>query len=156
MIRSGDSAQGFELPVRPGEMTDVGAAMDGGKVVLLFFPLAFSPVCTDEFCAIRDDWASYESLDAKVFGISIDSPFVNAKFAEENNLPFELLSDFNRDVARAWGVLHEDLFGMKDVAKRSAFVIDNGTVVYDWVSEDPKVQVDFDAIREALGATAGA
>ena len=156
MIRTGDTAQGFELPVRPGELANVGEAMSNGKVVLLFFPLAFSPVCTEEFCAIRDDWSAYESLGATVYGISIDSPFVNAKFADENNLPFILLSDFNRDVAREWGVLHEDLFGMKDVAKRSAFVIDHGTVVYDWVSEDPKVQVDFEAIRGALAATADA
>ena len=156
MIRTGDTAQGFTLPVRPGDLVDVGEAIDGGTVVLLFFPLAFSPVCTEEFCAIRDDWTSYESLGASVYGISIDSPFVNAKFADENSLPFPLLSDFNRDAAREWGVLHEDLFGMKDVAKRSAFVISGGKVVYDWVSEDPKVQVDFEAIRAAIeSANAG-
>lgn len=154
MIRTGDPAHHFVLPVRPGEQMDVGASIGQGKVVLLFFPLAFSPVCTEEFCTIRDDWAAYESLGASVFGISIDSPFVNAKFAEENSLPFPLLSDFNREVARAYGVVHEDLFGMKDVAKRSVFVIDEtGTVVYDSVSEDPKVQVDFEAIRNALGTT---
>lgn len=151
MIRTGDTAYRFSLPVRPGEQLDVGEAIGSGPVVLLFFPLAFSPVCTEEFCSIRDDWSTYESLGASIFGISIDSPFVNAKFAEENNLPFPLLSDFNRDVARAYGVLHEDLVGMKDVAKRSAFIIDeSGTVIYDWVSEDPKVQVEFDALRAAL------
>ena len=85
MIRTGDTAQGFTLPVRPGDLVDVGEAIDGGTVVLLFFPLAFSPVCTEEFCAIRDDWTSYESLGASVYGISIDSPFVNAKFADENS-----------------------------------------------------------------------
>ena len=95
MIRTGDSAQGFELPVRPGEMTDVGAAMSGGKVVLLFFPLAFSPVCTDEFCTIRDDWASYESLDAKVFGIN-STVRSSTRIRRRARLPFELLSDFNR------------------------------------------------------------
>ncbi len=153
MIRTGDTEHRFTLPVRPGEQIDVGESIGQGKVVLLFFPLAFSPVCTEEFCAIRDDWAAYESLGASVFGISIDSPFVNAKFADENALPFPLLSDFNRDVARAYGVLHEDLFGMKDVAKRSVFVIDEtGAVVYDSVSEDPKNQVDFEAIRNALGS----
>ena len=150
-IRTGDTACGFELPVRPGETVDVGAHLGTDKVVLLFFPLSFSPVCTDEFCTFRDDWSAYEGLGAKVFGICIDSPFVTAKFAEELGLPFPLLSDMNRDVAREWDVLHDDLFGMRDVAKRSAFVIDeSGTVVYDSVSDDPKVQVDFDAIRAAL------
>ncbi len=150
-IRTGDTACGFTLPVRPGETIDVGKHIGSEKVVLLFFPLSFSPVCTDEFCTFRDDWSAYEGLGAKVFGICIDSPFVTAKFAEELDLPFPLLSDMNRDVAREWDVLHDDLFGMRDVAKRSAFVIDeSGTVVYDSVSDDPKVQVDFDAIRAAL------
>jgi len=154
MIRTGDTAQSFSLPQRPGEVVDVGELIGSRPVLLLFFPLAFSPVCTDELCMIRDDWEAFGATGAAVFGISIDSPFVNAKFAEESGLPFPLLSDFNRDVARMYGVLHEDLFGMKDVAKRSVFVIDeSGTVVYDSVSEDPKVQVDFDAIKSALSGT---
>lgn len=154
MIRTGDAAQSFSLPEQPGAVVDVGELIGSRPVLLLFFPLAFSPVCTDEFCMIRDDWEAFSATDAAVFGISIDSPFVNAKFAEENKLPFPLLSDFNRDVARMYGVLHEDLFGMKDVAKRSVFVIDeSGTVVYDSVSDDPKVQVDFDAIKSALSGT---
>ena len=151
-IRTGDTAPGFSLPARPGEVVDVAEHIGTDKVVLLFFPLSFSPVCTDEFCAIRDDWSAYADLGAKVFGISIDSPFVTAKFAEELGLPFPLLSDMNRDVSREWDVLHEDLFGMRDVAKRSVFVIDeSGTVVYDAVGDDPKVQVDFDPIQSALG-----
>ena len=154
-IRTGDTASGFSLPMRPGELVDVGELIGSEKVVLLFFPLAFSPVCTEEFCTIRDEWTAYENLGAKVFGISVDSPFVNAKFAEENSLPFPLLSDFNRDVSRMYDVLHEELVGLKDVSKRSAFVIDaDGTVVYDSVSDDPRVQVDFDAIRKALASTA--
>ena len=154
MIRTGDTAQPFSLPQRPGEVVDLADHIGSTPVVLLFFPLAFSPVCTEEFCTIRDDWSAFEASGAAVFGISIDSPFVNAKFAEEQNLPFPLLSDFNRDAARMYGVLHEDLFGMKDVAKRSVFVIDEaGKVVYDSVSDDPKVQVDFEAIRSALSGT---
>ena len=156
MIRTGDAAQSFSLPQRPGEVVDLAEFIGTRPVLLLFFPLAFSPVCTDEFCTIRDGWSAYADLDAKVFGISIDSPFVTAKFAEELDLPFPLLSDMNRDVAREWDVLHEDLFGMRDVAKRAVFVIDeSGTVVYDSVSDDPKVQVDFDSIQSALGTGSG-
>ena len=146
-----DKAPTFALPEAPGQMVDVGAAFGTGPVVLLFFPLAFSPVCTEEFCTIRDDWANWTELGAKVFGISIDSPFVAQKFKETENLPFPLLSDFNKDVAASYGALHEDLKGMKGVAKRAAFVIDRaGDIAYAWVSDDPHVQVDFGAIKSAV------
>jgi peroxiredoxin len=150
-IRTGDKAVGFQLPAKPGDMVDVGAHIGSDKVVLLFFPLAFSPVCTAEMCGMRDAWDQYSALDAKVYGISIDSPFVTEKFRSEENIPFPLLSDFNRDVARQYDVLHADLKGMKDVAKRSVFVINNdGQVVYDWISDDPGQQIDFSAIQAAL------
>ena len=98
----------------------------------------------------------WTSLGAKVFGISIDSPFVNAKFREAENLPFPLLSDFNKDVATTYGALHEDLGGMKGVTKRAAFVINRaGAVTYEWISDDPGVQVDFDAIKNAVEACEG-
>ena len=147
----GDKAPAFELPAAPGEPIDVGSAFGNGPVVLLFFPLAFSPVCTEEFCTIRDDWSAWQDMGATVYGISIDSPFVAQKFAEAEQLPFQLLSDFNKDVAASYGALHEDLMGMKGVAKRAAFVIDgDGVIAYAWVSDDPRVQVDFEAIKSAL------
>ena len=154
-IRKGDKAPGFTLPSKPGQPVDVGAHIGREKTVLLFFPLAFSPVCSDELCELRDSWKQWEQLDAKVFGISIDSPFVTEKFRAELGLPFPLLSDFNREVARTYGVLHAELAGLKEVAKRSAFVIDSdGTVVFDWVSDDPKVKPDFEAVRAAVGEPA--
>jgi peroxiredoxin len=152
-VRQGDRAPGFTLPARPGEKEDVGASIGRDKVVLLFFPLAFSPVCTDEMCGLRDGWDQWKSLDAKIFGISVDSPFVTAKFRDELKIPFPILSDFNREVARTYDVLHEELAGLQGVAKRAAFVIDtDGTVVYDWVSDDPKQMPDFDAVKAAVAA----
>lgn len=152
-IRTGDTAVGFTLPTRPGETIDVGEHIGREPVVLLFFPLSFSPVCTDEMCHIRDDWSRWQSLSAAVFGITVDSPFVTAKFQSEQNIPFPILSDFNREVARQYDVLHEDLKGLKGVTKRSAFVIDaSGKVIYDWVSEDPSVQVPFSEVLEAFSA----
>lgn len=149
-VREGDRAPGFELAAAPGETVDVGELIGRERVVLLFFPLAFSPVCTKEMCAIRDMWSAWDELDARVFGISVDSPFVTAKFREEQGLPFPVLSDFNKEIARTYGVLHEDLLGLKGVAKRSAFVIDPaGTVVYAWVSDDPRVEPDYGAVKEA-------
>ena len=152
-IRTGDTAPAFELPCKPGETVNVGAHIGSEPVVLLFFPLAFSPVCTDEMCAMRDDWAAWNALDARVFGLTADSPFITDKFRADLELPLPILSDFNRDVARSWGVLHEDLFGMRDVPKRACFVIAaDGTVAYDWVSDDPGRMPELAAVRAALEA----
>ncbi len=149
-LRKGDQAVGFTLPAEPGQPIDVGEHIGKDKVILLFFPLAFSPVCTTEMCHFRDDWGRWESLGGKVFGISVDSPFVTKKFRDEQKIPFPILSDFNKEIAARYGVLHEDLKGLKGIAKRSAFVIGrDGKVVYDWVTEDPTVQVPFDEVRAA-------
>ena len=149
----GDSAPKFSLPEGPGQMVDVGAEFGAAPVVILFFPLAFSSVCTEEFCAIRDDWSAWTGLGAKVFGVSVDSPFVAAKFRESENLPFPLLSDFNKTVAAEWGALYDDLMGLKGVAKRAAFVVGtDGKIAHAWVSEDAGVQPDLAAIKDAAAA----
>jgi peroxiredoxin len=154
MARStGDTAPVFALPAAPGEIVDVGARIGSRPVVLLFFPLAFSSVCTEELCAVRDDWSAWTELDADVFGISIDSPFVTRRFREELGLPFPLLSDFNHDVGAAYGVLYEDYYGLRGVARRAAFVVGiDGRIAYAWVSDRDDVLPDFDAVRGAVRA----
>jgi peroxiredoxin len=150
-MQAGTKAPPFELSCKPGETVNVGDHLGKDKVVLLFFPLAYSPVCTDEMCAMRDSWQQWEQLDAKVFGISVDSPFVVDKFRSDMNIPFPILSDFNKEVAPKYGAFHEDLMGLKGVAKRAAFVIDTtGDIVYDWISDDPKQMPSFDDIKAAL------
>jgi peroxiredoxin len=130
---------------------DVGARIGERPIVLLFFPLAFSSVCTEELCAVRDDWSAWTELDADVFGISVDSPFVTRRFREELGLPFPLLSDFNHEVGADYGVLYEDYFGLRGVARRAAFVIGTeGRIAYAWVSDRDDVLPDFDAIRRAV------
>ncbi len=152
-LKKGDKAPAFALARKPGEVVDVGQHIGKETVVLLFFPFAFSSVCTKEMCHFRDTWKQWEELDAKVFGISVDSPFVVDKFRQDENIPFPILSDFNKDVARKYGVLFEEFKGMKGVAKRAAFVIDpSGRISYAAVNEDPSVQVDFDAISDAVSA----
>ena len=100
------------------------------NVLLLFFPLAFTGVCTAELCNIRDNIAVYNNSDATVLGISVDSLFTLAQFKEEQNLNFPLLSDFNKEVSAAYGALYETfVLDMKGVSKRSAFVIDKAGVV---------------------------
>lgn len=124
----------------------------GKNVVILFFPLAFTSVCTAELCEMRDNIATYAKLDAEILGISVDSPFTLAKFKEEQKLPFDLLSDFNKEVATSYGSIYEDfVLGMKGVAKRSAFVIDKeGVIKYAEVLESAGNIPDFKAVQAAL------
>ena len=149
----GTPAPVFKLPAKPGEEVDVGASLGREKVVILFFPLAFSSVCTEEMCHFRDDWNAWKSLGCKVFGVSIDSPFVVDKFRTELDVPFPILSDFNKTVAASYDALHAELLGLKGVTKRAAYVIgSDGRVAYAWEAEIPKTQVDFAAIKAAVVA----
>lgn len=122
------------------------------NVVLLFFPLAFTGVCTNEMCSMRDNMAAYNSLNAEVIGISVDSLFVLDRFKKEHNLDFALLSDFNKEVAKDYGCLYDTfVFDMHGVAKRSAFVIDkDGILQYAEVLESAGDLPDFNAIQECL------
>ena len=127
----------------------------GKKVLILFFPLAFSSVCTAELCNIRDNISSYNDANAMVFGISVDSVFVLKKFKEEQHLNFPLLSDFNKEASKAFDVLYETFpaFDMHGVSKRSAFVIDKeGIIKYAEVCASPGDQPDFTAIQQVLRA----
>lgn len=124
----------------------------GKNVVLLFFPMAFTSVCTTELCTMRDDLSYYGGLNAEILGVSVDSPFTLNRFKEEQKLNFPLLSDFNKEVSRIYGSLYEEfVFGMKGVSKRSAFVIDkDGTVRYAEVLESAGDLPNFVAIKQTL------
>lgn len=124
----------------------------GKNLVILFFPLAFTGVCTAELCSIRDNYTIYTSLNTEVIGISIDSLFVLDKFKKEQNYNFDLLSDFNKTTSKDYNTLYETFaFGMAGVSKRSAFVIDkNGILQYSEILEDAGKQPDFDAIKACL------
>lgn len=152
----GDPAPDFALPLKPGEAPLRLSDYQGEKpVVLLFFPLAFSPRCSDEFQAASEAYEDWKALGAEVIGVSADSPFVTQKFAAECGAPFPIVSDFNRSAINDFGVLNEDFFGLEGVAYRSAFVLDReGTVAYSWVSEDASKLPPFDQIREALDKVA--
>ncbi|MFN2420750.1 MAG: redoxin domain-containing protein [Gemmatimonadota bacterium] len=152
-LRGGDRAPSLRLPDRPGHEVTVEPA--GRPIVLLFFPLAFSSVCTREMCSVRDDWSRWRALDADVYAISVDSPFVTAKFHDEHDLPFPVLSDFNREVSTRFGILYEDFYGLRGVAKRAAFVIDSdGSIVYDWVSDDAELVPDYETVKAAVAGAA--
>lgn len=124
----------------------------GKKVVIHFFPQAFTGTCTTQLCTMRDNLNYYTNLNAEVLGISVDSVFTLGKFKELENYNFNLLSDFNKEVSRSYGSIYEDwILGMKGVAKRAAFVIDeNGVVKYAEVLESAGDLPDFNKIAEAV------
>lgn len=127
-----------------------------GPLVLLFYPMAFSSTCTEEMCTLAEDYSGYEELGATVLGISVDSPYVNARFAEECGAPFPFLSDFNRTASRAYDVLRPALGELEGVSERAAFVIDDsGVITYSWVGEHPGVFPPLAGIKEAVAAAKG-
>ncbi len=146
-MQVGGTAPPFALPNKPGSVVEVGELIGKEKIVLLFFPLAYSSVCTAELCTIGEDWNAWSDLDARVFAISVDSPFVTEKFREDCSVPFPILSDLTRAVVPLYGVYDEEAA----VAKRSVFVIGrDGRVAYVWVSDDPAVQPDYEAVKAAV------
>ncbi len=131
------------------------ADQKGKNVVVLFFPLAFTGVCTAELCNVRDNISLYNNTNAVVFGVSVDSLFSLGKFRDEQNLNFQLLSDFNKEAATAYGVLYETFpaFEMQGVSKRAAFVIDKeGVVRYAEVCPTPGDLPNFEAIQQTLNS----
>lgn len=151
-IKVGDKAPDFTLSdtdLKPRSLKD----FLGRKVVLAFFVGAFTSVCTKEMCAFRDSMARLIDLKAQVIGVSVNDPFSNKAFIEKNRLPFPILSDYNRQVIKAYGVETPDFGGLKGytVAKRSIFIVDkNGVVRYVWTTEDPTVEPDYMEIESAL------
>lgn len=124
----------------------------GKNVLLMFFPQAFTGVCTQQVCTARDNMSQYGNANAEVLGVSVDSVFTLAKFKETENLNFPLLSDFNKEVSRAYGSLYEEwILDMKGVSKRAAFVIDaQGVIQYAEVLDNPGNLPDFQKIQEVL------
>lgn len=128
----------------------------GKNLVILFFPQAFTGVCTTELCSVRDNLNVYTSLNAEVVGISVDSIFTLAKFKEEQQYNFPLLSDFNKTISQAYGAFYDDfVFDMKGVSRRAAFVVDKeGTVQYAEVLESAGDLPNFDAVKQTLESLA--
>lgn len=150
-IQIGQQAPAFTLHNTDKQPVSL-ADFSGKNVVLLFFPAAFTGVCTAELCAMRDDIATYQGLDAQVLALSVDLPFTLGKFREEQNLNFPLLSDFNKETSTAYGTLYEEwILGLKGVSKRSAFVIDKeGVIRYAEVLESAGDLPDFEKVRSIL------
>lgn len=150
-LKAGDKAPLFTL--HASDTKEVSLSDYAGRnVVVLFFPLAFTGVCTEELCTMRDALAEFNELDTDVVAISVDSPFTLAKFKELEKLNFPLLSDFNKEISRQYGSLYDTFaFGMEGVSKRSAFVVDKaGVIRYAEVLESAGDLPDFGAVRKTL------
>ncbi len=128
------------------------AELQGKTILLVYFPLAFTSTCTKELCMLRDDLARYNDLQVTILAISVDSPQTLARYKEDQHLNFTLLSDFNKEVSRAYGALYEEYsLGMRGVSKRAAFIIDKiGVVQYAEVLENAGQLPNFDAINAVL------
>jgi len=148
----GEKAPDFTLvntDLEPQSLHD----FEGRKVVLAFFVGAFTSVCTKEMCAFRDSMARLIGLKAQVIGISVNDPFTNKAFAQKNKLPFPILSDYNREVTKVYGLEEPDFAGLRgySVARRSIFLVDSkGIIRFTWMSEDPTVEPDYQVIEKIL------
>ena len=127
------------------------SAERGHPVVLAFFPAAFSSVCTKELCTFRDDLGRLNDANAQVYGISVDTFFTLKAFQTDQKLTFSLLSDFNKQVIRDYGVYNEDMIGLKGIAKRAVFVLDrDGIVRYREVLDDARNEPDYQKVLAAV------
>jgi glutaredoxin-dependent peroxiredoxin len=129
------------------------AEFSGKKVVLVFYPGAFTGVCEKELCAFRDSLTQFNSVSAQVVGVSVDSPFANKAFADKNQVTYPLLSDVHREVSKAYGGVYENFAGVPgyEASKRAVYVIDaQGKVTYAWVTETPGVEPPYDEVKKAV------
>lgn len=155
MPSTGDSAPDFTAPLATGDVESITLSNrlpEEAPLVLAFFPGAFTSVCTSEMRTFEDRLSDFEEHDASVYGVSVDSPFALNEFRERNDLSFPIVSDFDRELVDDYDVEMDfaDL-GVHDVAKRSVFVLDeDGTVTYSWVSDDPGVEPDYEAVERAV------
>ena len=150
----GSQAPDFALRVDPkGDPFRLGDYLGKRRVVLMFFPFAYSSTCTEQMCYVAENYPDWEALDAEVIGVSIDSPYVNQKFAADFKVPFPIASDFNKDVSAAYDALFEELNGWRGVTRRVVYVIGrDGTIAYAWEGEHPGVMPDFQEILSAVEA----
>jgi peroxiredoxin len=148
----GSTAPDFTLMNQDREPVTL-SQLKGKPVVLAFFPAAFSGTCQKELCTIRDSMGALNNASAQVFGISVDTFFALKAFQDQQKLNFPLLSDFNKEVIREYGVFNEDMIGLKGIAKRSVFVLDkDGVVRHREVLEDARNEPDYKKVLDSVAA----
>ena len=158
MVSAGDTAPEFSAPLASGDIEDftLSERLEEAPLVLAFCPAAFTGTCTHEMNTFEDRLGEFEELGATVYGISIDTPFALQAFRDDLGVSFGMISDTNRKLIEAYDVAMDFAsLGVEDVAKRAVFVVDgDGTVTYRWVSDDPGVEPDYDAVEAAAADAA--
>ncbi|MFI5250983.1 MAG: redoxin domain-containing protein [Bacteroidota bacterium] len=153
-LKLGDKAPDFTLTDADRNKRSL-KEFAGKKTILAFFPGAFTGVCTKEMCALRDSLSAFNSMDAQVVAISVDSPFANKGFSIANQLTFPVLSDYTKDVSRKYAGLVQNFAGLEGYAasNRAVFILDkSGTVQYAWIGENPGIEPPYDEIKKALSS----
>ena len=149
----GAKAPDFTLHNQDRQDVTLSDELKKGPVVLAFFPAAFSGTCQQEMCTFRDSAADLNTVHAQVLGVSTDTFFALKAWGDQNKLTFPLLSDYNKQVIRQYGVVNPDMIGLKDIAKRAVFVIDrSGVVRHREVLEDARNEPDYGKVKQALAA----
>ena len=147
-LNVGSEAPDFTLWEAPGKSVTLSEELKKGPVVLVFYAADFSSVCQKELCQFRDVLTNFNMLGANVLGISVDGIFSHAAFKKSNGIQFPLLSDWEKTTIKNYGIVHKDLAGMTNVAKRSVFVVDvDRTIVYCWISDDPGKLPPFEEVE---------
>jgi peroxiredoxin len=150
-VEVGATAPDFTLPNQDRENVTLSEELKKGPVVLAFFPAAFSSVCQAEMCTFRDSFSELRNVGGKVLGVSTDTFFALKGWDDQHKLGLPLLSDYNKDVIRKYGVVNADMIGLKDIAKRAVFVIDKGGVVrHREVLDDARNEPNYDNVKKAL------
>ena len=152
MLKVGDQAPHFSLLDTSKAQVQL-SDFQGKKLVVAFYPAAFTGVCKAELCTFQESLSQLNGLNAQVVGISVDGPFANEAFASANGLNFPLLSDYQREATRAYGVLLEDFAGMPGymAAQRSVFIVDEaGLVSYAWIAANPGIEPNYEEVKAAL------
>ena len=146
MVEVGDIAPDFELMANDKTMVRLSESI-GNRIVLAFYPAAFTGVCTKEMCTFTDSMNRLEEAEVEIFGISVDSIFANAAFSDQNQIGFPLLSDTNREATEAYGIAIPFVMPGYIASQRAVFIIDsNGMIGYSWVAENPGQEPDYEAI----------
>jgi len=152
-VEVGSKAPDFTLMDQDRNPVTLSSAVKKGPVVLAFFPAAFSSVCQNEMCTFRDSIATLGGANAQVFGVSTDTFFTLKAWDDQQRFGFPLLSDYNKEVIRSYGVSNPDMIGLKDIAKRAVFVIDrDGTVRHREVLDDARNEPNYHEVQAALAA----
>ena len=149
----GSKAPDFTLDNQERQDVTLSSELKKGPVVLAFFPAAFSSVCQQEMCTFRDSASDLNKVNANVIGVSTDTFFALKAWGDQHKLTFPLLSDYNKDVIRKYGVVNPDMIGLKDIAKRAVFVIDrDGTVRHREVLDDARNEPNYEKVKQALAS----